>query len=447
MSKTRSKKTRDRKTPTGVFSRSVQLFSMAGRVAAKELGTRILPGDVQKKLQQKVETRIEQARVIAESLSHLKGAAMKAGQLLSLDTTDFLPPEAVEILSRLQAQATPARTDELQGVLTHELGPEKIARIRNFSPNPVASASIGQVHSAEIDGQRVAIKIQYPGVSESIDSDLAILRKLAGGFVTLSGKKFSLDELFAEIRGVLIQEVDYENERANLDRYRDQLASSVHYVVPRSFAEFSTRRVLTMSFEDGAPIITWAQNPHTGLQDRTHIARLMLDLFCLEFCDWGMVQTDPNFANYLVRDNKLVCLDFGATLVYSPEFRRGYAHLLRSIASNDTETIFRNAVEFGLLDPRESFDAQEAFKDMLQVAMEPFRPDHQPFRFSDPEYEKRTVKANRRFVRQLIYSPPPRKIMFLHRKLGGMFSLMKRLGAEFDLLPYWQKMSTMDTTL
>ncbi len=412
---------------------------MASRVAAHEIGSRVLTADAQ----QKIETRIEQARVIAESLSHLKGAAMKAGQLLSLDTSDFLPPEAIEILSRLQAAATPARTEEMHALLQRELGPEKTAQLKNFSQEPHASASIGQIHTAELNGEKVAIKLQYPGVASSIDSDLAILRRLAEGFATFAGKKFSLNETFAEIRDVLAQEVDYANERMLLERYRDFLSGYKEYIVPRSFAEFSTHRVLTMSFEDGMPIMEWSRRPSTQDADRARVARLVLDLFCLEFCDWGLVQTDPNFGNYLIRGDALVCLDFGATLSYSPEFRQGYAKLLNSLASNDTQTIFQGAVEFGLLDARESFEAREAFKDMIQITMEPFHPERQPFQFSDPDYEKRTIAANRRFTRSLVYSPPPRKILFLHRKLGGIFSLVKRFGAEIDLRPYWQKMSQM----
>ena len=416
---------------------------MASRVAAHEIGSRVLSADAQKK----IETRIEQARVIAESLAHLKGAAMKAGQLLSLDTSEFLPPEAIEILSRLQAAATPARTEEMRALLERELGVEKSAQLKNFSEHPHASASIGQIHTAELNGEKVAIKLQYPGVANSIDSDLAILRRLAEGFATFAGKKFSLDETFAEIRDVLVQEVDYANERMLLERYRDFLSGYKEYIVPRSFAEFSTPRVLTMSFEDGVPVMEWSRMPTTHPADRARIARLVLDLFCLEFCDWGLVQTDPNFGNYLVNrapGDALVCLDFGATLSYSREFRQGYAKLLKSLASNDTESIFHGAVEFGLLDAREPFDAREAFKDMIQITMEPFHPDRQPFQFSDPDYERRTIIANRRFTRSLVYSPPPRKILFLHRKLGGIFSLVKRLGAEIDLRPYWQKMSEMN---
>lgn len=422
---------------------------MASRVAAHEIGSRVLPADAQKKL----ETRIEQARVIADSLSHLKGAAMKAGQLLSLDTSDFLPPEAIEILSRLQARATPTRTADIRAVLVRELGAAKMNRLQNFSEHPHASASIGQIHTAELDGRKVAIKVQYPGVADSIDSDLAILRRLADGFITVSGKKFSLEETFKEIREVLTQEVDYDLERRHLERYRDLLSARRDYIVPQSYAEFSTSRVLTMSFEDGLPIMEWSRLPSTQAADREHIARLVLDLFCMEFSEWGLVQTDPNFGNYLVRTgggpisardprgHSLVCLDFGATLNYANEFREGYARLLKTLASNDTETIFHGAVEFGLLDERESTEAREAFKDMIQVTMEPFHPDRQPFRFSDPDYERRTTAANRRFTRALVYSPPPRKILFLHRKLGGIFNLVKRLGAEIDLRPYWQKMS------
>jgi aarF domain-containing kinase len=107
--------------------------------------------------------------------------------------------------------------------------------------------------------------------------------------------------------------------------------------------------------------------------------------------------------------------------------------------------IFESAVRFGLIDSREDTNAQESFKNMIQVTMEPFQLERQPFDFSDPGYEKRTIEANLRFTKSLKYSPPPRKIIFLHRKLGGIFNMVKRMNVALDLLPYWTKMTAPAT--
>src|SRR5690606_16812085 len=151
-----------------------------------------------------------------------KGAAMKAGQLLSLDSSDFLPPEALEILSKLQSEAKPTDTAVMKRVLLEELGKEKYGHIREFSDEPIAAASIGQVHKATLsNGAALAIKIQYPGVADSIDSDLAILRGIAQSFIKVSGKKFEIDETFAEVRDVLKNETNYRLELAHAEKYRE----------------------------------------------------------------------------------------------------------------------------------------------------------------------------------------------------------------------------------
>lgn len=403
---------------------------MATKVAAKEV----------------FGTRIEQAKIIVDHLSHLKGAAMKAGQLLSLESSDFLPPEAIEILSKLQSEAKPADTRLMKEVLLRELGKDKYGHIREFSDAPVAAASIGQVHRATLHGEPVAIKIQYPGVAKSIDSDLAILKSLAQSFIKVSGKKFELDETFAEIRDVLKNETNYLLERENSERYRAALENYQEYIVPRTYPEYSTERVLTMSYEEGVPLSKWIST-RPSQKARTRITQLVLELFCREFVATGLVQTDPNFGNFLIRETQdphspqLVLLDFGATLSYSKEFRQGYARLLKDLATNDVKTIFQSAVNFGLLDPRESDEAQIAFKNMISISLEPFNPEKQPFHFADVSFEKRNREANLAFSKALVYSPPPKKLIFLHRKLGGIFNWAKKMGVTLDLRPYWQQMT------
>lgn len=436
-----------KKTPSGVFSRSLNLLSMTSKLAAREIGDRVSAKIKDAAGDSKLAARIDQARIMVDHLAHLKGAAMKAGQLLSLDTSDFLPPEVIEILSRLQSQATPHETADIKSVLLKELGKTAYGQIRNFSEQPIAAASIGQVHKAQINGEEVAIKIQYPGVADSIDSDLSILKKVAQGFIAVSGKRMDLNDTFKEVREVLKNEVDYEKELKNLESYTAMIASIPGLVIPRAYPEYSTARVLTMSFEKGTSIKDWIQS-NPPLAQREQIAKLVLDLFCLEFAATGLVQTDPNFGNYLVRENpsapsgiELILLDFGATLHYSLEFRNGYAALLRDLGSDDADKIFDSAVKFGLLDPREDAAARVAFKDMIQVSLEPFDAHKQPFVFTDRDFEKRTRDANIAFSKTLVYSPPPRQLLFLHRKLGGVFNLVKRLGVKLDLRPYWALMT------
>lgn len=419
---------------------------MAASVAGKEIKHRVRTGLVtsaEKLGASELRTRIEQARVMAESLGRLKGAFMKAGQMLSIDASDFLPPEATEILAKLQGQAEPVDFEVLRAVLDEELGAERVARLVDLDPVPAASASIGQVHRATVDGVRVAVKIQYPGIADSIDSDIALLEKVGSSFLTLSRREIDLHDTFEELKTVLHLEADYVRERSYLDRFGQLIASDPRFLVPRSLPELSSGRVLTMTWEEGIPLNAWIRT-EPSREARQAFGRAVLDLYCLEFFVWGVVQTDPNFGNFLVREEagsqRIVLLDFGASVDYDEAFRRRYVQLLRAVRTGDRDVIVADGIDFGLFDPRESAEVGDLFAQMLQSSIEPFDPDRQPFLFRDEAYAARSRDVIQRFTRGLRYSPPPRPLLFLHRKLGGIFQLLRRLDVELDLRPYWDKM-------
>src|SRR4051794_6609977 len=246
-----------------------------------------------------LKTRIEQAKIMAAGFGRLKGAFMKAGQLLSIDASDLLPPEAIEILSKLQGQAEPIDFSIMLGVLERELGPERLVQLTTLNETAIASASIGQVYRAQAFGEPVAIKVQYPGISESIDADIDLLEKLGQGWLTVSRSKIDASGTFEELRSMLKLEADYNRERHYLERFRHLLSDDPRFDVPRSLPELSTQRVLTMSWAEGTPLSEWVKGaPPTEARD--WLARTALDLYCLEFFRWGIVQTDPNFGNFLI---------------------------------------------------------------------------------------------------------------------------------------------------
>lgn len=435
---------------TGFRSRSLQLLSLAAKVGTKEVAQNLrdkLSGAVEEVTSGRLKTRIDQARMIAEQLSQLKGAAMKAGQLLSLDAADYFPPEAVEILSKLQGKADPIDWSIVREVIVEDLGEEKLREFKGLSIVPAASASIGQVHRAklEVAGRGltdVAIKVQYPGIADSIDSDLKILKTLAQSLLTVTGRRnIDLDEAFEELALVLHQEANYELERKHMEEYRSLLSGVPGFVVPAPIASHSSRRVLTMTWEDGITLQDWLKTS-PSLQQRNDIGRRLLDLYCREFFDWGFVQTDPNYGNFLIRPStlELVVLDFGATLRYTPEFRRGYVNLLKKIGSRDPDAIVQASIDFGLISEKEGPEARRLLAEMMISALEPFREGNQPFVFKNLEYVQRQRATTQAFSQSLKYSAPPKKILFLHRKLGGIFSFLKKLEAEIDVSPYWHQM-------
>lgn len=429
---------------SSIPGRSLKLLGLAASLGRKELAQKMkeqFAKGVDEVTSGRLKNRLEQAKLLTEQLSQLKGAAMKAGQLLSLDAADYFPPEAVEILSKLQGKAEPVPWDELRSVLVDDLGEKKIADFETLSIEPSASASIGQVHRGKLDGRDVAVKIQYPGVAESVDSDLKILKTVGQSLLTLSGRKIDLDELFAELATVLKQEADYTLELANMKEYGTYLAGDQDFAVPAPIESHSTKRVLTMSWEPGQTLNEWLKT-RPSKADRQLIGKRLLDLYTREFWDWGFVQTDPNYGNFLIRPNplKLVVLDFGATLRYPIEFRREYRQLLLAMGTGDAKRIVDVSIAQSLIDPRESDESKRKLADMMLLSLEPFAPENQPFEFKDEDYARRTRESIREFTQGLKYSAPPRKVIFLHRKLGGVFAFLKKLDVELDMAPYWDRM-------
>jgi aarF domain-containing kinase len=434
--------------PKDAWSRSKAVLGLVAGLSGQELRHRLRSGFIgtaEKLRASELTARVEQARLMVESLGRLKGALMKAGQLLSIDASDVLPPEAMSILANLQAGAEPVDFETLRGVLVDELGQDWRSAFDEFDERPAASASIGQVHRGVVSGVPVAVKVQYPGVRESIDSDLDVLQKLGSGWLAVSRRDIELSGVFDELRTLLHREADYRHEVSSQRRFASLVADDARFAVPRSLVDLSATRVHTMSWEEGESLGGWLQQTRP-LEERLWLGRALLDLYCSEFFRWGLVQTDPNFGNFLLRSRQrqLVLLDFGATVEFDVEFRQGYVRLLRAVGSGDPRRVADEGIAFGLLDARESREVRQLFAEFLQTAVEPFDAAGQPFAFRDARYAERSSDVSRRFIRSLKFSPPPRRLLFLHRKLGGIFQLLRRLDVELDLRPYWAQMVEAD---
>lgn len=418
-------------------------MGMAAKVAGHELTQRVSERVTRSAERLGAETvlrRVKQAQIVAEHLAELKGAAMKAGQFLSIDASDLLPPEAAEVLRSLQSDAEPMAFESVRAVILEDLGPDGLARLEGLEERPAAAASIGQVHTATVDGRKVAVKVQYPGVAESIPSDLSVLRKVAASFLVASGRRIPLDAIFAELETILSLEADYRHEAASMAQYREWLGRDPRYRVPEPIEELSSERVLTMTWLEGTPLGKWtASKPPQS--EREDVARALLDLYCSEFFEWGLVQTDPNPGNFLITpEGQVGILDFGATMSFEPEFRRDYMELLRCVSEGDDDALLQASIDFGILDARESAEARASFVEMMGAAAQPFSPDQQPFRFRDPDYQKRARDVVFGFMQAIRFTPPPRRLIFLHRKLGGLFNILKSLDATLDLASYWDRM-------
>ena len=375
------------------------------------------------------------ARRVVEQLAQLRGAAMKVGQLLSMDAGEFLPPELSEILARLRAQASPMPMSQLVGVLDANWGQGWDRHFQRFSFTPVAAASIGQVHLAQTrEGRRLAIKVQYPGVRESIDSDVdnvATLLRLSG----LLPKTLNLAPLLREAKIQLHAEADYLAEGAWLCRYGALLADSPAYVLPELYAELTTPQVLAMSCLDGVPVESLVAEHLAPQAERDHVAGLLFALLFREIFDFRLIQTDPNFANFRYdRDTRqLILLDFGATRAYPAAIVDGYRRLMLGAIDSDRPAMSKASADIGFFQADIQDRHRRMVLDIVDCACEPL--SHAgAYDFGQTTLAARLREAGMLLGREKDFGhTPPADAVFLHRKLGGLYLLAARLKARVNL--------------
>lgn len=371
------------------------------------------------------------ARRLASRLARLRGAAMKIGQLISLQGEDLLPPEFAEALAVLRAQASPMPQEQLRRVLGREYGRGWEARFSQFDYEPVAAASIGQVHRAKArDGRDLALKIQYPGVARSIASDVdnvAVLLRL----FNLLPVELDVAAIAVEAKRQLSQEADYLSEGRFLETYAELVADEPALLVPRVHWDLTTPRVMAMDFVKGEPLDALGNAPQ---RRRDSVGALLERLMFRELFEFRVMQTDPNFANYLYQpeSGRVALLDFGATQRLDPALVAHYARITRSVIDNDRRGVADEAIRIGYAGPADSPERLRAVVEVVLLACEPLRhAGRYDFPGSDLPSRVHALVFDLAFRRGLLRAPPP-ATMFLHRKLVGSFLLLARIGARVD---------------
>lgn len=419
--------------PAGRISRLARLGSLATSVAGGMLaeGARQLAQGKRPKVGDLLLTP-GNAKRVADQLAQLRGAAMKVGQLMSMDAGDLLPQELADILARLRSDAKPMPLGQLIGVLESNWGKGWEARFQQFSFQPIAAASIGQVHSAHSkDGRHLALKIQYPGIRESINSDVdnvATLLRISG----LIPKSVDYQPLLEEAKRQLRQEADYLQEAAHMRHYQTLLADSPEFVLADVHDDFSTTNILAMSFMGGTPIESLAHAPQA---DRDRVVMLLMALLFREIFGFRLVQTDPNFANYHYdrQAQRLILLDFGATRAYPESVAEGYRQLMQGAMENNRQQMDAAAEQIGFFQAYIRPEQREAVIDLFQQACEPIRL-HGPYDFGASSLAARIRDAGMALsLEQDYWHSPPADALFLHRKLGGLYLLAAKLRARVDV--------------
>ena len=436
---------KERSLPTHRISRFSKFASLATRVAGNVIaeGTKQIAKGNKPKAKDLLLTPQNIAR-LTDQLAHLRGAAMKLGQMLSMDAGDVLEPELADILSRLRSNADPMPAKQLNAVMESSLGTNWKAEFLSFNFKPIASASIGQVHQAYSDaGDNLAVKVQYPGIRKSIDSDVdnvGTLLKVVG----LIPESVDYKGLLEEAKKQLHDEADYAREAQFAIRYHDALKEHPHFVVPKIHTESCSDSVLAMEFIDGSPI---EQIEHYDQSTRDFVMHSLLELLFRELFEFKMVQTDPNFANYLYIENtrQIGLLDFGATREYSERFSTGYRQAFASVVNNDEQGLNDALEQIGFFSQTILPDQRQAILDLVKMACEPMLVD-EPYDFKASDLAQKLREAGTILsMEQEYWHTPPADALFLHRKIGGMYLLAARIGAKVNIRQLVQPYLTINS--
>lgn len=420
---------------SGMFARGLSLASMGMKIGATVAGQAmgdLLSGDAEK-VARRQKSLLQQAELLTQELGKLKGSLMKAGQMLSIYGEHFLPPEVNSVLKRLQFETPPLEWKEVEKALNRSLGKERMALL-DIDPEAHAAASLGQVHRARVlrSGREVVIKVQYPGVDKAIGSDIATLRSLFA-MLELAPKMPELDQVFAEIKEMMEQELDYQQELKMLRYFRERFSGDSRFLFPEPLEEFSTKKVLTMEYLPGVKI-DGEEVAALPLKRRNSIGEAALDLYFQELFRLERVQTDPHFGNYRVKigdsTDQLILYDFGAVRTLEPIFMEHYKAMLRALLHGNMPAFESAAERLGVLKPNDPAELKAVFQELCTLIMEPFSQE-KPYAWAETDLPRRCIDKALELKRWPLRQPP-REIVFLDRKMAGMFTFEAALKAKFS---------------
>jgi len=424
--------------PTSKIQRATKLVQTGAKVGVNYLkyyGEKMVNSDLSKdKLNE------NNAEDIYDGLKSLKGSALKVAQMLSMDKS-FLPQAYVEKFSLSQFSVPPLSAPLVLKTFKNNFGKSPYEIFDEFNANSVNAASIGQVHKAEKNGKILAVKIQYPGVANSISSDLALVKPIAIRMFNLQGK--DSDKYFKEVEDKLIEETNYLLELKQSQEVVKACEKIENLVFPHYYPEFSSERIITMDWMTGIHL-----SEFTGINDNSEIAnkigQALWDFYMYQIHILKKVHADPHPGNFLVNDaNQLIAIDFGCMKQIPIDFYTPYFELINKEVINNSKVFKEKLFELEILRSDDSKEEVEYFTtmfyDLMYLFTLPFQ--EEKFDFSNPEFFGNIAKLGERFakdtnIRKMNGNRGSKHFIYMNRTFFGLYNLMFDLKATIVVNQY-----------
>jgi predicted unusual protein kinase regulating ubiquinone biosynthesis (AarF/ABC1/UbiB family) len=406
----------------GELRRMARTSGAVGGIAARVAGARVFG----------IKTdRTAHAEDLRAILGGLKGPLMKVAQFLST-VPDALPIEYAEELAQLQANAPAMGWNFVRRRMASELGPHWERRFAHFGREAAAAASLGQVHRATLpDGTEVACKLQYPDMASTVEADLRQLR-VALAIYHRMDSAIDHEEVYKELTERLREELDYQREAAQMRLYGIMLADVPGVHVPVPVPGYCTRRLLTMTWLDGRPLMR-RLDEDPPLEERNHIAEALFLAWYVPFYRYGVIHGDPHLGNYQVRpDGSVNLLDFGAIRVFAPKFVRGVIDLYEAVRDGDDAKAHHAYETWGFTNlTREKTDVLNMWAKFLY---EPLLEDRarRIQETNDPQYGREVAERVHAGLKRTGGVRPPREFVLMDRSAIGLGGVFLRLDAHLN---------------
>ena len=424
--------------PTGKIQRASKLVKTGVKVGGNYLkyyGEKLINPDITKdKLNE------ENAEDIYDGLKSMKGSALKVAQMLSMEK-NIMPRAYVEKFSLAQFQVPPLSAPLVRKTFKKYLGQEPEALFDTFDAQAINAASIGQVHRATLNGKKLAVKIQYPGIAESISSDLALVKPVALKMFNIKAK--DSDKYFKEIEDKLLEETDYNLELQQSREITEACAHIPNLRFPEYYENLSSERILTMDWMEGIHLSEFTKtNSDKALANK--LGQTLWDFYMFQMHELKSVHADPHPGNFLISpEGELIAIDFGCIKRVPQEFYDPYFELAKPENINNPKVFTEKMMDLEILkaedSPEELKFFSELFHEMLSLFTKPFH--NERFDFGDPVFFGKIAELSDKYakdteIRKMNGNRGSKHFLYINRTFFGLYNLMNDLGAEVEINNY-----------